>query len=201
MMQVHLFFTTTRNDCSHLLHSWSIVVTQICAGINCDANRHIVLLILRLILQDLMSLLVHVDIGIVFKEHCMEISHGGRRKVGIVGQSSIDCIIRIQYIELGIAWVISRLWKESTHLVMKRAMKPECIRPRTSKHSVINFGSNRSKCKCSIILANMIPELLGKLITTFQEPGECEWWLSKGEELDLALQTTHAKVWMGIQGG
>ena len=200
-MQVYLFFTTTRNNCSDLLHSWSIVATQICAGIHCDANRHTLLLILRLLLEDLMGLLVHIYIWVVFKKHGVEISHGGRSQVRIVGQASIDSMVRIKDIELGIAREISRLWKEGPHLVMKRAMKPECIRPRTSKDSVIDFSSNRCECKCSVILANIVPEPFGKWITTIQELGESEWCLSKGWELDLALQTTHAKVWMSVGGG
>jgi len=48
----------------------------------------------------------------VFKKHGMEISHGGRSQVGIVGQASIDSMVRIKDIELGIAREISRLWKE-----------------------------------------------------------------------------------------
>jgi len=200
MVQVYLLFTTTRNDCSNLLHSWSIVATQICAGIHCDANRHSLLLLLRLLLEDLMSLLVHINVWVVFKKHGVEISHGGRSQVRIVGQASIDSMVRIQDIELGIAREISRLWKEGPHLVMKRAMKPESIRPRTSKDSVIDLGSNRCKSKSSIVLANIVPEPFGNLITTHQELGESEWCLSKGGELDLALQTTHAKVWMNVGG-
>jgi len=64
--------------------------------------------------------------------------------------------------------------------MMKRAMKPEHIRPRTSKDSVIDLGSNRCKSKRSIILANVVPEPFGKWITTHQEPVESEWCLSKG---------------------
>jgi hypothetical protein len=41
-------------------------------------------------------------------------------------------MIWIQDVELGIARLICTIWKESTHLVVKRAMEPESIRPRAS---------------------------------------------------------------------
>jgi len=47
---------------------------QICAGIHCDANRHTLLLILRLLLEDLMGLLYTFTYGFVFKKHGVEIS-------------------------------------------------------------------------------------------------------------------------------
>jgi len=53
-----------RDNCSHLLDSWSIVATADLCWIHCDANRHAVLLLLRLLLQDLMSLLYTSTYGL-----------------------------------------------------------------------------------------------------------------------------------------
>jgi len=44
--------------------------------------------------------------------------------------------------------------------MMKRAMKPEHIRPEPARTVSFDLGSNRCKSKRSIILANVVPELL-----------------------------------------
>jgi hypothetical protein len=131
-VQISLDSIMPRNHGSNLLDSGGIVPAQICTMIHSDVHCHIDLFLSWLLPQDLMCLPVEIDIGIVGKEHVIEICHGGGVQVGVVGQACIDCMIWIQDVELGIARLICTIWKESTHLVVKRAMEPESIRPRAS---------------------------------------------------------------------
>ena len=168
-MQVHMFLTTTRDDGSDLIDSGSVVPAQVHVWINSDVGSDIeLLLICRHFPEDLMGLLVHVNIGVVLKQHDIEVSHGGWVQVWVPCQSCIISIVRIKDVELGIAWLNIKRWKESTHVVMKRSMEDECIGPRAREDNIIEFGSKGGESKGSIVLPNMFPELLLQGTTAFE---------------------------------
>jgi len=80
-VEVDMFFTTSRDDGSNLIDSGSIVPAQVCVWIDSDAEADVLLFLCRLLPEDLMGLLVHLNIGVVFKQHDMEVSHGGWQQV------------------------------------------------------------------------------------------------------------------------
>jgi hypothetical protein len=167
-VEVDMFLTTSRDDGSNLIDSWSIIPAQVCVWIHSDAGLDIVLFLCRLLPEDLMGLLVHLNIRVVLNQHGMEVSHGGWVQVGVPGRPCIGSRVRIKDIELGIGWLNTRDWKESTHLVMKRAMEDECKGPRARKDRVIDISSNGGECKGSIVLSDPFPEFLFWLTTAFE---------------------------------
>jgi len=179
-VEVDMFLTPSRDDGSDLIDSGSIVPAQVCVWIDSDAETDMVLFMFRLLPEDLMGLLVHLNIRVVLKQHGMEVRHGGWQQVGVPGGSCIGGRVRIKDIELGIGWLKARWWKESAHLVMKRAMKDEGIGPRARKDRVIDMSSNGGESKGSIVLSDPFPELLLWLTTACEEAGESRGRLSMG---------------------
>src|SRR5258706_5301777 len=83
---------------------------------------------------------------------------------------------------------------------MKGAMKDEGIGPRARQDRVIDMSSNGGEGKGRIVLSDPFPELLLWLTTACEEAGESRRRLSMGRELNLALQTTQAKLGIDIRG-
>ncbi|KIK81233.1 hypothetical protein PAXRUDRAFT_762942 [Paxillus rubicundulus Ve08.2h10] len=76
----------------------------------------------RLGCHDLMNLLVDVHIWMGAGQHVTKISHSCPIELWVSVGAMIGCLIRVIDIQLSIARIMTLMWKETTHEVMKGTM-------------------------------------------------------------------------------